>query len=89
MHPDFGRLRLNYEVLLLPDDVDEQRLITWLPADDATADAFARLGDTDAPRVPLSSASLADATSTRQQSRPRGCGLRDDSIIHGDQRALP
>jgi transcriptional regulator with XRE-family HTH domain len=40
-HPDIGRLRFNYEVLLLPDDVDEQRLITWLPADDATAIALA------------------------------------------------
>ena len=43
-HPDFGRLRVNYEVLL-PDEVDEQRLITWLPADDSTAAAFANLGD--------------------------------------------
>ena len=25
VHPDLGGLRLNYEVLLLPDDVDEQR----------------------------------------------------------------
>jgi len=30
-----GRLHLNYEVLLLADDVDEQRLVTWLSADDA------------------------------------------------------
>jgi transcriptional regulator with XRE-family HTH domain len=44
LHPDFGRLRINYEVLL-PDDVDEQRLITWLPADEVTADAFAGLSD--------------------------------------------
>jgi len=35
-HPDHGELRLAYEVLDLPDE-DGQRLITWLPADDATA----------------------------------------------------
>jgi transcriptional regulator with XRE-family HTH domain len=51
VHPDFGHLRINYEVLL-PDDVDEQRLITWLPADESTADAFASLGDTAAPSSP-------------------------------------
>jgi hypothetical protein len=51
-HPDLGRLRLNYEVLLLPDDVDEQRLITWLPADDATALTLARTGDTAVPTSP-------------------------------------
>jgi hypothetical protein len=51
LHPDFGRFHINYEVLL-PDDVDEQRLITWLPADDSTADAFASLGDTAAPSSP-------------------------------------
>ena len=52
VHPDLGRLNLDYEVLLLPDDVDEQRLITWLPADDATATALARIGDTAAPTSP-------------------------------------
>jgi transcriptional regulator with XRE-family HTH domain len=52
VHPDIGRLRLNYEVLLLPDDVDEQRLITWLPADDSTAAALARSGDTAVPTSP-------------------------------------
>lgn len=41
VHPDIGQLRLNYEVLLLADDVDELRLITWLPADDSTAAALA------------------------------------------------
>ena len=51
VHPDFGRLRINYEVLL-PDEVDEQRLITWLPADDSTAHALASLGDTAAPSSP-------------------------------------
>ena len=52
MHPDLGRLRLDYEVLLLPDDVDEQRLVTWLPADDATAIALARTGDAAVPTSP-------------------------------------
>ena len=52
LHPDLGRLRLNYEVLRLPDDVDEQRLITWLPADDATAVALAHAGDTLVPTSP-------------------------------------
>jgi hypothetical protein len=52
VHPDFGPLCVNYEVLLLPDEVDELRLITWLPADDSTADAFARLRDTAAPSSP-------------------------------------
>jgi transcriptional regulator with XRE-family HTH domain len=50
VHPDLGRLLLNYEVLLLPDDVDEQRLVTWLPADDATAAALAE--STAAPSSP-------------------------------------
>ena len=52
MHPVSGRLRLDYEVLILPDDVDEQRLITWLPADDATAIAFARTGNAAVPTSP-------------------------------------
>jgi transcriptional regulator with XRE-family HTH domain len=51
-HPDMGRLRLNYEVLLLADDIDEQRLITWLPADDATAAALAGAGDNPVPSSP-------------------------------------
>jgi transcriptional regulator with XRE-family HTH domain len=51
VHPDFGRLRINYEVLL-PAEVDEQRLVIWLPADDSTADALASLGDTAAPSSP-------------------------------------
>jgi transcriptional regulator with XRE-family HTH domain len=52
LHPGFGRLRINYEVLLLPDDVDELRLITWLPADDSTANALASLGDAAVPSSP-------------------------------------
>jgi transcriptional regulator with XRE-family HTH domain len=52
LHPEFGQLRINYEVLL-PDEVDEQRLITWLPADEVTADSFAGLGgDAAAPSSP-------------------------------------
>jgi transcriptional regulator with XRE-family HTH domain len=51
-HPDLGRLRLNYEVLLLADDIDEQRLITWLPADDASASALAGAGDDAVPSSP-------------------------------------
>lgn len=38
-HPGAGVLRFDYEVLLLPDDT-EQRLVTWLAADDATAAAL-------------------------------------------------
>jgi transcriptional regulator with XRE-family HTH domain len=51
VHPDFGRLRINYEALLL-EDADEQRLITWLPADESTAGAFGILGDTATPSSP-------------------------------------
>lgn len=42
VHPTAGDLRIDYEVLLLADDSD-QRLITWLPADEATAEALDRL----------------------------------------------
>jgi transcriptional regulator with XRE-family HTH domain len=52
VHPDLGRLRLNYEVLLLADDIDEQRLITWLPADDSTASALAGAGHNAVPSSP-------------------------------------
>jgi transcriptional regulator with XRE-family HTH domain len=53
VHPDVGELRLAYEVLLLPHD-GEQRLITWLPDNDATAAALAvTFGD-----VPVSPAQL-------------------------------
>jgi transcriptional regulator with XRE-family HTH domain len=55
VHPDIGALRLNYEVLLLPEDVDEQRLITWMPADQSTADALTRRAD---PGVTTSPAQL-------------------------------
>ena len=53
-HPELGQLRLSYEVLLLADDVDEQRLVTWLPADDATAAALSSIGAA----VPTSPAQL-------------------------------
>ncbi|MEY2451649.1 MAG: hypothetical protein QOD92_1223 [Acidimicrobiaceae bacterium] len=52
VHPAIGRLRFDYEVLLLADDVDEQRLITWMPADDATAAGLARIGDAAVPTSP-------------------------------------
>ncbi|HEV7759292.1 MAG TPA: helix-turn-helix transcriptional regulator [Acidimicrobiales bacterium] len=40
-HPLVGELSVAYEVLLLPDDGD-LRLITWLPADEASDDALRR-----------------------------------------------
>lgn len=51
VHPEIGELRLAYEVLGLPDD-DEQRLITWLPGDDATADALAAAAAGTVPTSP-------------------------------------
>jgi transcriptional regulator with XRE-family HTH domain len=42
IHPRAGSLRIDYEVLMLADDSD-QRMITWLPADDATQRAFDQL----------------------------------------------
>ncbi|GGO50170.1 MULTISPECIES: helix-turn-helix transcriptional regulator [Streptomyces] len=41
-HPEAGALRLSYESLALPD-VDGQRLLVHLPADDATSAALDRL----------------------------------------------
>lgn len=52
VHPDLGRLRFDIEELLLPDDVDDQRLVTWLPADDATATAIAGTADATMPTSP-------------------------------------
>jgi transcriptional regulator with XRE-family HTH domain len=49
-HPALGPLVVDYEVLLLADDADEHRLVTWLPADEATTAAFA--GVEDAPTSP-------------------------------------
>ncbi len=42
VHPDAGELRVDYEVLGIPDGTD-QRIITWLPADEATAAALRNL----------------------------------------------
>ena len=52
VHPDVGRLELNVEVLLLADDVDEQRLITWLPADEATSHALVGIESIGLPTSP-------------------------------------
>lgn len=41
-HPDVGELRLAFETMQLPDP-DEQRLVVYLPADDATAAALDEL----------------------------------------------
>jgi transcriptional regulator with XRE-family HTH domain len=41
-HPAAGELRLAYEMLALPD-ADDQRLVVYLPADDATAAALDHL----------------------------------------------
>ncbi len=41
-HPDAGELRLNYESLQV-SDMDGQRLVVYLPADEATAGALDRL----------------------------------------------
>jgi hypothetical protein len=40
-HPVAGEVHVSYEVLLLPDD-NSQRLVTWLPADDASDAALHR-----------------------------------------------
>ena len=39
VHPEVGEVRVSFETLQLPDG-DDQRLIVYLPADDATAAAF-------------------------------------------------
>jgi transcriptional regulator with XRE-family HTH domain len=49
-HPEAGELRLAFEVLRLADD--DQELVTWLPDDDATADAIHRLAATEQPVSP-------------------------------------
>lgn len=54
VHPLEGELHVDYEVLLIADDAD-QRLITWLPADDATAAAFHRICGAVAVRRPPAS----------------------------------
>lgn len=42
VHPEAGELRLAYEILELPD-ADDQRLVVYLPADDATSAALDHL----------------------------------------------
>lgn len=59
-HPDLGPLNLDYEVLLLPDEVDEQRLITWLPGDEATATALSRVEEAPRPTSPAQLRVVAD-----------------------------
>ena len=70
VHPNLGRLRLDYEVLLLPDDADEQRLVTWLPADDATAAAR------PAPQTGGSDESCAAPRHRLKGALPRGSAPR-------------
>ena len=41
-HPVTGDLRIDYEVLHLDDGAD-QRIVAWLPADEATGDALRSL----------------------------------------------
>lgn len=42
VHPEVGELRLSFETLQLPD-ADDQRLVVYLPADEATAAGLDRL----------------------------------------------
>jgi transcriptional regulator with XRE-family HTH domain len=51
VHPEAGPLRIVYEVLDLTND-SGQRMITWLPADDATASTIRRLAAGDEPVSP-------------------------------------
>ncbi|MET0136147.1 MAG: transcriptional regulator, partial [Kibdelosporangium sp.] len=51
-HPAAGALRLAYESLALPG-VQEHRLVAYLPADAATADALARLTPAPAAAEPV------------------------------------
>lgn len=44
-HPELGELQVAFEVMILPGD--DLRLVTWLPADEATAAAFR--GDVEQP----------------------------------------
>ena len=56
-HPDLGPLHVAVEVMTVSDGSD-QRLVTWLPADDATASAFAGLAVGDPAEAPVSPAVL-------------------------------
>lgn len=51
LHPVEGVLNVSFEVLLLPD-LGDQRIIAWLPADEATAEVFERLCLPAEPRSP-------------------------------------
>ena len=51
VHPDAGQLRIVYEVLDLTND-SGQRMITWLPADDATEATLQRLTGAGEPVSP-------------------------------------
>jgi len=44
LHPEGGELRVDLEVLLMSDDTD-QRLVAWLPSDEATNVALDRICD--------------------------------------------
>jgi transcriptional regulator with XRE-family HTH domain len=50
VHPEVGELLLDYEVLTLADQ--DQRVVTWLPANDATARLLDALLDVPAPVSP-------------------------------------
>lgn len=51
VHPQVGELRVDFEVLALPDAA-EQRLVAWLPADAATEAAIALATATEVPSSP-------------------------------------
>jgi transcriptional regulator with XRE-family HTH domain len=57
VHPDLGPLHVAVETMTVSDGSD-QRLVTWLPADDATAAAFAGLAGGDPAETPVSPAVL-------------------------------
>ncbi len=51
VHPVEGVLNVSFEVLLL-SDFGDQRIVAWLPADEATAAVFERLCAPAEPRSP-------------------------------------
>jgi hypothetical protein len=69
LHPDFGHLRINDEVLL-PDEVDEQRLITWLQPTIPPPMLLRPWVTLLLHRVPRSFASSGDGTSTPKAIAP-------------------
>ena len=58
-HPAVGELRIAFESLVLADD--DQRLVTWLPADDATAAAMRTAVAAPEPVSPAQLRIVADA----------------------------